>query len=215
MTTKIKAALVAAAALTVIALAGCSGDSTAAPPPAAQVQADESAGINNTLLVLKKAERQSAPTDSANLHIQNAWYTAEGDPHKIWYGELLSANGALIEPYVTQGPAVDASDQVTNPFQPVWNTDDDGQSGSIAGVAIGLAEPDGTYDDNSPELLAITASGAIVRIWVGNGIYIQSDQPFRTTQTPLLTENTSVAPSPTNTSLTKHPFVPTAVRVPR
>lgn len=169
----------------------------------------EDSSIRQDLLVLDKAEPRATPVDSSNLHIQNAWYTAEADPHKTWYGELLSANGTLIKSYVTQGPAVDASDQVTNSAQPYvppktcYN--------GCGAVTLGLAEPDGTYDANSPELIAITAQGAIARIWVGSGDYVQQDQPFVTTQTPLLTESLQ-PPTPTNTAKTKNAFVPTAVK---
>ena len=198
-----------------LAIAGCSGDSSSSSTNAqSQVQQSEQTSINDTLLTLQRAEPPAKPTDSANLHVQNAWYTAEADPNKIWYGELISSSGTLVEPYVTQGPAVDASDQVTNPLQAVWNTDDQGCncSGSIAGVGIGLAEPDGTYDATSPELVAILADGAIVRIWVGNDTYIQSDQPFRTTQTPLITMNETVAPSHTATAGTSNALVPSSVK---
>jgi hypothetical protein len=201
--------------LAVLAVVACGGSST--PNVSAQASNSEVAQLNADILSinqevkqLRAAEPQAKPTDSANLHIQNAWYTAEGDPHKIWYGELLSSSGTLIQAYVTQGPAVDASDQVTNPFQPIWNSDDSNSGASVAGVAIGLAEPDGTYDSNSPELLYISASGAIGRIWVGNAVYVQQDRPFTTTQTPLLTENLSKPITATDTSKTKNAYVPTA-----
>lgn len=132
--------------------------------------------INGDVTRLQAVEPLPHLLDSANLRIQNYYYTAEADPNKIWYLETLSQTGSVEGSYTIRGPVENVSDQVTNPQQvrcvyyrstPSCHT-------------IGLAEPNAIYPGPSADHIAILVSGGILRF---EGFFQTSDQPF-TIKTP-------------------------------
>lgn len=149
--------------------------------------------INSDVNRLQQTERLPRLLDSADLRIQNYNYTAEADPNKIWYLEILSFTGTVEGSYTIRGPVVPLSDQVTNPYQEVCR----GEHGEGC-AAVGLAEPNGIYQGASNDHIAILTTGAILK-W--EGPYQTSDQPFivRTPATVSINENAPV----TSTDLSK------------
>lgn len=161
------------------------------------------AGINHRLEVLEKAEPTAEPLDSADRRVQNAIYTGEADPLKIWYLAITSQSGAIESTYTIQGPVVSEGDEVSNPLQQVCAG---GESGNKNCDTIGLAEPNGTYPHGGGAWEAILTSGALLKFY---GYYQVSDQPFTVKTPEILSINASAPISHTNASLTKNAVVPT------
>jgi hypothetical protein len=182
------------AALIAVALAACGTGTNKT------IKANAST-INADLARLQKAEPLPILKDSADLRIQNEYYTAEADPNKIWYLETLSMTGSVEASYTIRGPVENEDDQVTNPQQAAC--DDSGDSAGC--VSIGLAEPNGIYTGASDDHIAILTDGAILRF---EGQFQTSDQPF-TIHTPVtLTENANAPISKTDLSKTVHGVIP-------
>jgi len=150
--------------------------------------------INSDVGRLQSAEPLPRLLDSADLRIQNYYYTAESDPNKIWYLETLAMTGSVEASYTIRGPVENVSYQVTNPQQQICNG---GSSGDRNCDTVGLAEPNGIYPGNSDDHIAILVSGGILRF---EGDYQTSDQPFTIHTPSILTVNASAPISPTNTA---------------
>lgn len=159
--------------------------------------------VNGDVSRLQTAEKLPTLLDSADLRIQNYYYTAEADPNKIWYLETLSLSGSVEASYTIQGPVENVSDQVTNPEQQVCHG---GSNGEANCDTIGLAEPNGIYPGGSDDHIAILSSGAILRF---EGQYQPSDQPF-TVKSPVAISIDGSAPiSKTDLSKTLNGKIPT------
>lgn len=190
-----KRVLVLVALAACLMLAAC-GSST----PTVINQNDKA--INGDVARLQKAESLPTLRDSADLRIQNYYYTAEADPNKIWYLATEGMNGNPTGYYTIRGPVENASDQVTNPAQQICAG---GSSGAKNCDTIGLAEPNGIYPGASQDHIAILTDGAILR-WEGQ--YQTSDQPFKILQTPTLSINETAPISATDTSKSSGGKVP-------
>lgn len=159
--------------------------------------------VNGDLSRLQQQEPLPKMHDSADLRIQNYYYTAEADPNKIWYLVTMGLNGNPTGYYTIRGPVENVSDQVTNPDQLVCNHFPH-NSGCDSGV-IGLAEPNGVYPGSSNDHIAVLTDGAILR-WEGD--FQTSDQPFKPIQTPTVSINENAQISTTDTSKTTGGKVP-------
>ena len=192
-------------AITLISILGLTGLALAACGRTYENKAliqDQNA-INGDLARVQKKEPLPTLYDSADLRIQNYYYTAEADPNKIWYLVTQGMNGNPTGYYTIRGPVENVSDQVTNPQQLVCNHFPH-NNGCDSGV-IGLAEPNGIYPGQSQDHLAILTDGAILR-W--DGQYQTSDQPFKVIQTPTLAINETAQITATDTTKTKGGLVP-------
>lgn len=178
-----------------LALAACGGNSPG-------IVTKDNKRINGDVSRLQKAEPLPTLKDSADLRIQNYYYTAEADPNKIWYLVTQGMNGNPTGYYTIRGPVENLSDQVTNPQQQVCNG---GGQGDRNCDSIGLAEPNGIYPGTTQDHVAILTDGAILR-W--DGQYQTSDQPFKVIQTPSLSINESATISTTDLSKTTGGKVP-------
>jgi hypothetical protein len=172
-------------------VAGCNSGSS---KPTAII--NDNNAINGDVQRLQRIEPLPTLNDSADLRIQNYYYTSEADPNKIWYLVTQALNGTPTGYYTIRGPVENVSDQVTNPTQQVCQG---GSNGEKNCDAIGLAEPNGIYPGSSQDHIAILTDGAILR-W--EGPYQTSDQPFKVLQTPTVSINETAAISATNLSKT-------------
>lgn len=163
--------------------------------------------IDSQLELLERVEPIPKMLDSANRHIQAYFYTAEADPNKTWYLETLSMSGSVEATYTIKGPVVPAGDEVSNPEQIACKhfPHQDGEGGCEPGV-IALAEPNGIYQHDTNDHLAILESGALLRF---EGQYQVSDQPF-TVKTPTTIAIDGSAPiSKTDLTKTEKGVIPT------
>jgi hypothetical protein len=192
----------AVAALTVVAVA-CGGNGSAAKRAANAVRTQDVLGINQQVLELRRNEPLPRFHDSAALHVQDAYYTADADPNKVWYVTLVALDGTPYAHFTTRGAPQPAGDQVTNPVQQVCAG---GSNGDKNCDTVGLPEPNGVHQGaNNDGYVAILTTGAMIRF--GSNAVI-SDQPF-TTKTPVrLSIDETQAISHTDTSKTTGAIVP-------
>lgn len=191
-------------ALAIFALAGCPSGNNNAKKAANAVRKQDVLDINRQVLKLRKLEPLPDFHDSAALHVQNAYYTADADPNKIWYVTLIALDGTPYAHFTTRGAPQPAGDQVTNPVQQVCAG---GSSGEKNCDVIGLPEPNGVHSSPSTQgYVAILTTGAMIRIPEGAVI---SDQPFEV-KTPIkLSIDETASISKTDTGTTKGAVVPT------
>lgn len=185
-----KLAVVVLAFAAIFALAACGGTKGTA------ILGNDAKSINGDVGRLQKAEPLPRLLDSADLRIQNYYYTAEADPNKIWYLEVLSMTGSVISTHTIRGPVENVSDQVTNPEQQVCAG---GSGGERNCDTVGLAEPNGIYPGVSDDHIAILASGGILRF---GAFFETSDQPFTVHTPTAITINATAPITATDTSKT-------------
>lgn len=163
--------------------------------------------IDSQLELLEKVEPIPKMLDSADRYIQAYFYTAEADPNKIWYLETLSLSGSVEASYTIRGPVVPAGDEVSNPSQIACKhfPHQDGEGGCESGV-IALAEPNGIYQHDTNDHLAILESGALLRF---EGQYQVSDQPFVIKTPATISINSAAEVSKTDLSKTEGGILPT------
>lgn len=161
-------------------------------------------GINSQLAVLRKNEPLPTFKDSAALHVQDAYYTADADPNKVWYVTLVALDGTPYAHFTTKGAPQPAGDQVTNPVQiacPKVN------GNNRHCDVVGLPEPNGVHQGIGNEgYVAILTTGAMIRL-PANAVI--SDQPFAVKTPVKLSIDETQAISKTDTSKTNHAIVPT------
>jgi hypothetical protein len=159
--------------------------------------------INRQLAVLRKNEALPTFKDSAALHVQDAYYTADADPNKLWYVTLVALDGTPYAHFTTRGAPQPAGDQVTNPVQIACpKVNGNGRHCDV----IGLPEPNGVHQGTGNEgYVAILTTGAMVRI-PANAVI--SDQPF-SIKTPIkLSIDETQQISHTDTTKTTGAIVP-------
>lgn len=160
--------------------------------------------INTQLQELRQNEPLPTFHDSAALHVQDAYYTADADPNKIWYVTLVSLDGTPYAHFTTRGAPQPAGDQVTNPQQ--LQCQHNGDSRPDGCGTIGLPEPNGVHQGSGNEgYVAILTTGAMVRIPPGAVI---SDQPFKVDTPVRLSIDESASVSATDSSKTTNGVVP-------
>lgn len=180
---------------------GCGNQTKGA---ASIVRKQDVQSINNQVIELRRAEPLPRFHDSAALRVQNAYYTADADPNKIWYVTLVALDGTPYAHFTTKGAPQPAGDQVTNPVQQVCAG---GSSGEKNCDVIGLPEPNGVHQGaNTPGYVAILTTGAVIRLPDGAVI---SDQPFDVKTPVKLSIDESKAISATDTSTSTNGHVPT------
>lgn len=184
-----RAGILLAGLVCAVSVAACHGRSTPA------IVAKDVKQINADIQRLQALEPLPVLKDSADLRIQNYYYTAEADPNKIWYLVIYALNGSPLGQYTIRGPVENVSDQVTNPQQQICNG---GGNGDRNCDTVGLAEPNGIYPGVSNDHIAILTDGAILRF---EGSFETSDQPFKLT-TPVQLQINETAPI-TSTDVTK------------
>lgn len=189
-----------ALALVALALSACGGQTTG---NAAKVRSQD---VNNTaaqVLRLRKNEPLPVFNDSAALHVQDSYYTADADPNKIWYVTLVALDGTPYAHFTTRGAPQPAGDQVTNPVQQVCAG---GSNGDKNCDVIGLPEPNGVHESGAtPGYIAILTTGALIRI-PENAVI--SDQPFAVSAPVKLSIDETAQISHTDVSATRNPVVP-------
>lgn len=162
--------------------------------------------INGQLAELRKNEPLPRFHDSAALHVQDAYYTADADPNKLWYVILVDFQGRPYASYTTRGAPQPSGDQVTNPVQLTCQTFP-GSAPNGCGT-VGLPEPNGVHQGVSNDsYVAILTSGAVIR-FPGATAHI-SDQPFNIKGAVQVTINESAPISKTDTRTSTNGVVPT------
>lgn len=196
------------ASLAALVLTGCPSNSNSAKKAANTVRKQDVLSINDQVIALRKLEPLPRFHDSAALHVQNAYYTADADPGKIWYVTLVALDGTPYAHFTTRGAPQPAGDQVTNPVQQICAG---GSSGEKNCDVIGLPEPNGVHQSpNAEGYIAILTTGAMIRIPSGA---IISDQPFDV-KTPIkLSIDETATISKTDTGTTKGAVVPTGTGI--
>lgn len=185
-------------------LVGCGNGGGAARKAANTLRYNEQQVIDNQVRELRSNEPLPHFHDSAALHVQDAYYTADADPNKIWYVTLVSLDGTPYAHFTTRGAPQPTGDQVTNPQQQVCAAGS--SNGPESCDTISLSEPNGVHQGAANDgYVAILTTGAMVRI-PGNAVI--SDQPFNVTQQPKLTINENAAISATDSSKTDHAVIP-------
>lgn len=191
---------------TALSLGGCWG-SHVNKDQKANIKQDVS-DINSQLRELRQNEPLPRFHDSAALHVQDAYYTADADPKKIWYVTIVSMTGQILDHFTTQGAPQPAGDQVTNPVQQVCATHVQGHAGNCD--VIGLPEPNGVHQGTSNDgYVAILTTGAMKRFSCDSVYCDISDQPENITSKPVLTINENASISATDTSKSEGGIVPT------
>lgn len=189
-----------------IAIGGCWGGN-GNPDQKAIIKQDVSL-INKQLEELRRNEPLPTFHDSAALHVQDAYYTADADPKKLWYVTIVSMTGQVLDHFTTQGAPQPAGDQVTNPLQQTCATHIHGHAGNCD--TIGLAEPNGVHQGQSNDgYVAILTTGAMKRFSCGAVYCDISDQPENVQSKPVLTINESAPISATDASKTDGAIIPT------
>lgn len=197
-----KIIILALLAVFALSVAAC-GQTKAQKAQGAVVKADV-AGINAQLAVLRKNEPLPRFTDSAALHVQDAYYTADADPNKIWYVTLVALDGTPYAHFTTKGAPQPAGDQVTNPVQIACPKANGNQRHCDV---IGLPEPNGVHQGTAATgYVGILTTGAMIRI-PENAVI--SDQPFSVKTPVKLSIDETQAISKTDTSKTVNAIVPT------
>jgi hypothetical protein len=164
--------------------------------------------IDKQISELRKAEKLPYLHDSAALRVQDAFYTADADPNKLWYVTMVAMDGTPYAHYVTRGAPQPAGDEVTNPVQLYCQHIGGGTNIPDGCGDIGLAEPNGVHQGTSNSgYVAISITGAILR-FPSEGAHI-SDQPFKIDTPVKLQLDESAEISKTDTSKTDNPEVPT------
>lgn len=189
-------------ALSCVALSAC-GSSNANRAQDKIVKQDV-VDINRQLAELRRAQPLPQFHDSAALHVQNAYYTADADPNKVWYVTLIALDGTPYAHFTTRGAPQPAGDQVTNPVQ--LQCQHNGDSRPDGCGTIGLPEPNGVHQGvNTPGYVAILTTGAMIRL-PENAVI--SDQPFAV-KTPIkLSIDETASISATDESKTTNGIVP-------
>lgn len=190
--------------LAVIAMAfilnACGGQTSG---NAAKVRAQDVNQTASQVLRLRKNEPLPVFSDSAALHVQDSYYTADADPNKIWYVTLVALDGTPYAHFTTRGAPQPAGDQVTNPVQQVCAG---GSNGDRNCDVIGLPEPNGVHESgDSQGYVAILTTGALIRV-PENAVI--SDQPFSVSAPVKLSIDETQAISHTDTSKTQGAVVP-------
>jgi hypothetical protein len=192
-----------AVAIISINLTACTTQQNAGKKAANQVRSQDVLGVNQQVIRLRQNEPLPTFSDSAALHVQDAYYTADSDPNKIWYVTMVSNTGVPYAHYTTRGAPQPSSDQVTNPLQQVCAG---GSNGDKNCDTIGLPEPNGVHQGPSQDYIAISTTGAMLR-FPEQGAHI-SDQPF-TVKTPVTLQiNESAQISATDESKSVNGIVP-------
>jgi predicted small secreted protein len=202
------ASIIGVLALSLFVLAGCGGTSAAqkkAKKAARAVQIQDVTDINQQVEELRQNEPLPHFRDSAALHVQNAYYTADADPNKIWYVILVNYLGDPYASYTTRGAPQPSDDQITNPVQQVCAG---GSSGDKNCDVIGLPEPNGVHQGaGGGSYIAISTTGALLRFPSATAHI--SDQPFNIKGTVQVSINENANISKTDTSKTDGAVVPT------
>lgn len=196
---KLLAGLLATVAIAALAACGQSNTQKAQQ----RIVGQDVNAINQQLQELRRNEPLPRFHDSAALHVQDAYYTADADPNKLWYVTLIALDGTPYAHFTTKGAPQPAGDQVTNPVQIACpKVNGNGRHCDV----IGLPEPNGVHQSTGNEgYIAILTTGALVRIPAGAVI---SDQPF-SVKTPIrLSIDETQAVSHTDTSKTTGAVVP-------
>lgn len=191
-------------AATLLVVVGCGGGSGSAAKKAAnKVRSQDVRSINEQVLELRHNEPLPRFHDSAALHVQDAYYTADADPNKVWYVTLVALDGTPYAHFTTRGAPQPAGDQVTNPVQQVCAG---GSNGEKNCDTIGLPEPNGVHQGASNDgYVAILTTGAMIRF--GSSAVI-SDQPFATKTPVRLSIDETQAISHTDASKTTGAIIP-------
>lgn len=163
--------------------------------------------IDQQLQELRDAEPLPQFHDSAALRVQNAYYTADSDPNKIWYVILVNYQGQPYAQYTTRGAPQPAGDQITNPQQLYCQHVGGGSNIPDGCGTVGLPEPNGVHQGGATDsYVAILTSGAVIR-FPGDTAHI-SDQPFNIKGAVNLQINENAPISHTDTSKSTGGFVP-------
>lgn len=194
----------------VVALTGC-GSKNRLNKHIAQSQiavvSQDVQDIESQLLEMRSAEPLPRFHDSAALHVQNAYYTADADPNKIWYVTLVALDGTPYAHFTTKGAPQPAGDQVTNPQQLYCQHIGQGTNIPDGCGTVGLPEPNGVHSSaESQGYVAILTTGAMIRIPEGALI---SDQPFKVDVPVKLSIDETKNISATDESKTEGAVVPT------
>jgi hypothetical protein len=161
-------------------------------------------GMNQQLRRLRDNEKLPTFNDSAALHVQDAYYTADADPNKTWYVTLVALDGTPYAHFTTRGAPQPAGDQVTNPQQ--LQCQHNGGNVPDGCGTIGLPEPNGVHQGTGNEgYVAILTTGAMIRIPAGAVI---SDQPFKVDTPIRLSIDESASISATDESKTTNAVIP-------
>jgi hypothetical protein len=180
--------------------------------PAAQKAQQKAAradvvAINQQLAHLRENEPLPVFHDSAALHVQDAYYTADADPNKIWYVILVNYLGEPYAQYTTRGAPQPAGDQVTNPVQLYCQHIGNGSNIPDGCGTIGLPEPNGVHQGGSNAgYVAILTSGAMIR-FPAETAHI-SDQPFNIKGAVHVSINENAPISKTDVTKTTNGVVP-------
>jgi hypothetical protein len=160
-TTKAFAVLLLIVAATALAACG-SGNSVGKKTAQVQISAvkNDVNRINAQLAKLRANEPTPTFNDSAALHVQDAYYTADADPNKIWYATVVALDGTPIAHFTTRGAPQPAGDQVTNPQQLYCQHIGHGTNIPDGCGTIGLPEPNGVHQGTGNEgYIAILTTG--------------------------------------------------------
>jgi hypothetical protein len=199
-----KLIIMALLAVLAVSVTACSTTTNSAKKAANAVRKQDVLDINDQVLELRRNEPLPRFHDSAALHVQDAYYTADADPNKIWYVTLVSLDGTPYAHFTTRGAPQPAGDQVTNPVQQICAG---GSNGDKNCDTIGLPEPNGVHQGTGNEgYVAILTTGAMIRI-PANAII--SDQPFDVRTPVKLTINENADISHTDTSTATGAVIPT------
>jgi hypothetical protein len=162
--------------------------------------------INAQLAKLRRNEPTPTFNDSAALHVQDAYYTADADPNKIWYATVVALDGTPIAHFTTRGAPQPAGDQVTNPQQLYCQHIGKGTNIPDGCGTIGLPEPNGVHQGSANEgYIAILTTGAIARFPANT---IITDQPFDIKTPVKLAINENAPVSATDESKTSNAVIP-------
>lgn len=194
--------LVLAVALSIM-LTACGG--TAAQKAQSKAIKEDVGSINGQLSELRQNEPLPRFHDSAALHVQDAYYTADADPNKIWYVILVNYQGEPYASYTTRGAPQPAGDQVTNPVQLTCQTFPNSAPDGCG--TVGLPEPNGVHQGTgNTGFVAILTSGALIR-FPSETAHI-SDQPFNIKGAVHVSINENAAISKTDSSKTSNGVIP-------
>lgn len=199
---KIKIILIIAVLVAALGMTACSTGTSAGKKAQTQVRKQDVQDINQQVLELRRAQPLPQFHDSAALHVQNAYYTADADPNKVWYVTLVALDGTPYAHFTTKGAPQPAGDQITNPVQQVCAG---GSNGEKNCDVIGLPEPNGVHQGAGSGYVAILTTGAVVRI-PENAVI--SDQPFDVKTPVKLSIDETQAISATDLSKTTNGVVP-------
>lgn len=186
---------------------GCATTTGAGKKAANAVRSQDVTDINQQVIELRHVEPLPHFKDSAALHVQNAYYTADADPNKIWYVTIVGMNGSVLEHFTTKGAPQPAGDQVTNPVQQICAG---GSQGEKNCDTIGLPEPNGVHQSADADgYVSILTTGAMKRFTCAAVYCDISDQPVSIKSAVALVINETAAISATDESKTTNGIVPT------